>query len=85
MVADGIRLRGYGDWVAIESTADAAAVAACRDVLRTIAGEHTMWRFNNLGEGESLGAFRRDYEQHVERDIGWILRLARPLPQQAGA
>ena len=86
MGAGGIRLRGHGDWVAIEFTVDTAhALLACRDVLRRIAGEFTLCRFNNLAANESLQVLYRDYEQHVEQDIGWILRLARPLPQQGGA
>jgi hypothetical protein len=35
MAAGGIRLRGHGDWVAIEFTVDtASALQACPDVLR---------------------------------------------------
>jgi hypothetical protein len=86
MATGGIRLRGHGDWVTIEFTADTApALLACRDVLRTIAGEFTMCRFSNLGAGETLQLFYRDYERHVGNDIAWILRLAKPLAQQAGA
>jgi hypothetical protein len=39
-----------------------------------------MWRFSNLGKGESLELFW-DYEQHIEQDIGWILGLS----QQGGS
>lgn len=79
MASGGIRLRGHGDWVAIEFTIDtASALLACRDVLRNIAGEFTLCRFNNLSKGESLEVLYRDYEQHIERDIKWILRLAAP-------
>jgi hypothetical protein len=86
MAAGGIRLRGHGDWVAIEFTADtAAAVLACRDVLRKIAGEFTVCRFSNLGAGETLQLFYGEYERHVGRDIGWILRLAAPLAKPPGA
>ena len=79
MADGGIRLRGHGDWVAIEFTVDtASALLACREVLRTISGEFTLCRFNNLGTCESLEFFYCDYEQHVEQDIGWILGLAAP-------
>ncbi|MGA2606222.1 MAG: hypothetical protein ABSH01_02050 [Terriglobia bacterium] len=87
MADGGIRLRGHGDWVAIEFTIDtASALLACRDVLRNIAGEFTLCRFSNLGTSESLELFYRDYEQHIERDIEWILRLAAPFRRNlAGA
>ncbi|MGA2608310.1 MAG: hypothetical protein ABSH01_12745 [Terriglobia bacterium] len=86
MASGGIRLRGHGDWVAIEFTVGtASALLACRDVLRKIAGEFTLCRFNNLGTCESLELFYRDYEQHIERDIEWILRLAAPLAKPPGA
>jgi hypothetical protein len=79
MADGGIRLRGHGNWVAIEFTVDtASALLACRDMLRKIAGEFTLCRFSNLGTCESLELFYRDYEQHVEQDIGWILRRAAP-------
>jgi hypothetical protein len=84
MAAGGIRLRGHGDWVAIKFTVDtAAALLACRDVLRKIAGEFTMCRFSNLAAGETLQLFYGEYERHVKNDIEWILRLAKPLPQRA--
>jgi hypothetical protein len=81
MAAGGIRLRGHGDWAAIEFTVDtASALQACRDVLRRIAGEFTLCRFNNLAKGESLELFYRDYEEHIDSDIDWILRLAKASP-----
>jgi hypothetical protein len=86
MAAGGIRLRGHGDWVAIEFTVDtSSALLACRDVLRRLAGEYMLCRFNNLSEGETQEVFYRDYERHIEEDVGWILRLAKPLAQQTGA
>jgi hypothetical protein len=86
MAEGGIRLRGHGGWVAIEFTADTASVLlACRDVLQEIAGKFTICVFNNLAAAETLQLYYGEYEQHVGQDIGWILRLAKPLPQQDGA
>jgi hypothetical protein len=79
MNAGGVRLRGHGDWVAIEFTTDTtSALLACRDVLRTIAGEYTLLRFNNLAKAESLEVFHGDYEAHIEQDIRWLLKRAAP-------
>jgi len=79
MAAGGIRLRGHGDWVAIEFTVDTTtALPACRGVLRRIAGEFTKCVFNNIATGESLQVFYRDFIQHIENDIQWILKRAAP-------
>jgi len=79
MAVGGIRLRGPGGWVAIGFTVDtASAPLACRDVLWQIAGELTLCRFSNLGNGESLESFCRGYERQSGQDVGWILRLAAP-------
>ena len=79
IASGGIRLRGLGDWVAVEFTVrTASALPACRDVLRKTSGEFTAYRFSNLGKGESLQLFYRECVQDVERDFGQILRLAAP-------
>ena len=79
MSGGGVRLRGHGDWLAIEYTVDtAAALLACRDVLSKMAGEYTLCRFNNLAKAESLEVFYGDYLQHIERDINWLLKRAVP-------
>ena len=83
MAAGGIRLRGHGDWVAIEFTVPTdTALRACRDVLKKIAGGFTLCRFSNLETGKSLEVCYRDYEQHVGTDIDWILRLAKASPEK---
>jgi hypothetical protein len=79
MAAGGIRLRGHGDWVAIEFTCDTtSALLACRDVLAKLAGECTLCRFANPRKREVLEVFYGDYVQHVERDPGWILKRVIP-------
>jgi hypothetical protein len=86
MAAGGIRLRGHGDSLTIEFTADtASALTACREVLRNIAGEYTMCVFNNLAAGETLELYYGGYNRHIDSDIEEVLRLARSLPQQGGA
>jgi hypothetical protein len=79
MAAGGVRLRGHGDWVTIEFTCDTtSALLACQEVLRQLAGEYTLLRFNSLSKGESLEVFYGDYVQHVEKDIQRILKRAIP-------
>jgi hypothetical protein len=79
MAAGGVRLRGHGDWLTVEFTIDtASALLACQEVLRRLAGEYTLLRFNNLSKGESLEVYYGDYVQHVEKDLGWILKRAIP-------
>jgi hypothetical protein len=87
MAAEGIRLRGHGDRVAIELTLDtASALPACRDVLRRFPGSSQCTASTISTQArKTLQLFCRDYEQHVKRVIGWILWLAKPLPQPSGA
>lgn len=74
MAAGGIRMRGHGDVLVFEFTAAAAAaLAACRGVLRELAGSFTRCRFNNLSTNEKAEVFYRDYLRHIENgtDLEW--------------
>ena len=74
MAAGGIRMRGHGDVLVFEFTAaPATALAACRSVLRELAGSFTRCRFNNLSTDEKAEVFYRDYVQHIENgtDLAW--------------
>jgi hypothetical protein len=67
MGAGGIRMRGHGDVVVFEFTVDAkVALPACRDVLRQIAGELTLCRFNNLTTTQTVEVSYADYVAQVE-------------------
>jgi hypothetical protein len=76
VMADGfIRMRGRGDVVVFEFSADwSAALLACRKVLRAIGGEFLVCRFHNLLLQEWLEVVYPDYAQAIEADIDTILR-----------
>ena len=62
MAAGGIRMRGHGVVVVFEFTCDSKlALPACRDVLRQIAGDLTLCRFNNLSTNETVEVLHADY------------------------
>src|SRR5690242_6651777 len=80
MAAGFIRMRGHGTLLAFEFTAATAdALRACSAVLREIAGPFLRCRFNNLQSNESLELTYSEYEQHIENDVEWILRLSQSL------
>jgi hypothetical protein len=80
MAVGGIRMRGHQDFITFEFTVDwLAALRACRNILRDIAGEYTPCRFNNLATSESLEVFYGDFAKHIEADIEWMLGKRKPL------
>jgi hypothetical protein len=80
MAVGGIRMRCHQDFITFEFTVDwMAALRACRDILRELAGEYTQCRFSNLAASESLEVFHGEYEKHIEADINWILERRKPL------
>ena len=79
MAAGGVRMRGHGDVLVFEFTVDwAVGLVACRDVPRHLAGDFTRCRFNNLSTSESVEVWYRDYLQHIEGEVDWILQRKEP-------
>ena len=67
MAAGGIRMRGHGDVVVFEFTVDyGVALSACRNVLRQIAGELTLCRFNSLSTNETVEVSYDNYVKQME-------------------
>ncbi len=65
MAAGFIRVRGHGQWIAIEFTAPTqAALRASAEFLRQACGPFTVLRFNNLQAGETI---EMTYQEFVQR------------------
>jgi len=63
-----IRLRGHGQWIAIEFTAPTeAALRACRNLLDQVCGPFTVLRFNNLQTGETVEVTYQEFEQRMKK------------------
>ena len=74
MSAGGIRIRGHGNVVVFEFTCDSkVALPACRDVLREIAGQLTLCRFNNLSASKTVEVTYDSFLSQVENagDVDW--------------
>jgi hypothetical protein len=62
-----VRVRGHGDWIAIEFTAPTLnAMVACSSLLHEVCGPLTVLKFNNLGTNESLEMTFEDFEQSMK-------------------
>jgi hypothetical protein len=67
MAAGFIRVRGHGDWIAIEFTAPTnEAMIACSSLLRQVCGPLTVLRLNNLSTDESLEMAFQEFESRVK-------------------
>jgi len=63
-----IRLRGHGQWIAIEFTVSTeAALRACRKLLDQVCGPFTVLRFNNLQTSETAEMTYQEFEQRMKK------------------
>jgi len=68
MDAGFIRLRGHGEWVAIEFTAPTeAALRACRKLLDQVCGPFTLLRFGNLQTGDTIEFFYKEFDERMKQ------------------
>jgi hypothetical protein len=60
-------MRGHGDELTLEFTADTQGVLhACRKFLADVCGDFTLIRLNNLTTRESLAVFYCDLKESLE-------------------
>ena len=68
MDAGFIRVRGHGDWIAIEFTAPTEnALRACTNLMREVCGPLTVLRFNNVHTNESLQMTYQNFEERTQK------------------
>ncbi|MGA3213842.1 MAG: hypothetical protein ABSD20_21245 [Terriglobales bacterium] len=75
MGAGFIRMRGHDTVIVFEFTVTTAkALQACKRILEEVAGEFSRLRFNSLTDVKSVELLYRDYVQHIDSDVDWLLK-----------